>query len=68
MQYANPSTQKLYRRLRSEGASASKAKETIQLLLDEKPLPPESNSAHWEWESPHDKKAELPYYHGNRRF
>lgn len=67
MQYANHSTQALYRKLRKEGATAPSAVETIKLLLNESPETPEPPMAHWEVSSG-PEKAKLPYYHGNRRF
>lgn len=70
MHYENSSTQKLYRRLRQEGASAHDAAQTIQLMLEEKPVPAQQAGRDW-WtpdEPDTSNKHGLPYFHGNRRF
>lgn len=70
-QFEDPLDQRAYCELRKKGMKSDEAIQAVELMTGHKPVNISAGPAIDMWGYPHsgkEQKAELPYYHGNRRF
>lgn len=70
-QFEDPLDQRAYRELRKKGMKSDEAFRAVELMTGHKPVNISAGPVTDMWGYSYkgnDQKAELPYYHGNRRF
>ena len=66
--YKNPEDQSLYRKLRKSGLDAAEARDSLKMMgVEPSAQTPDPATSYW-GDVGYNKKKELPYFHGKRRF
>lgn len=66
--YTNPEDQALYSKLRKSGLTAAETRDTLKMMgVEPSAQAPDPIASFW-GDVQYNKKKELPYFHGKRRF